>query len=112
MNENPAVNHGTHWEGGPDFLVEILSPGERPHDKFDFYAAVHSREILLVHRDPWALELFQLRDGRFTPAGRSDATAPAVLASGVLPLTFRLMAGEPRAKIEVTHPPTGRRWEA
>ncbi|OWK43504.1 hypothetical protein FRUB_03103 [Fimbriiglobus ruber] len=109
---NPAVDHGTHWEGGPDFLVEIISPGEKPYDKFDFYANVNAREILIVHRDPWALELFQLSGGKYVSAGRSDLSTPGVLKSTVLPLAFRLVAGKTRPKIEVTHPPTGRRWEA
>lgn len=109
---NPAVDHGTHWEGGPDFLVEIISPGEKPYDKFDFYAAVNTREVLIVRRDPWALELHQLRDGKLVPAGTSDLGNSAVLTSSELPLTFRLVAGQPRPTIEVIHTPTGRRWVA
>ena len=26
---NPAINHGTHWQGGPDFLVEVVSDQDR-----------------------------------------------------------------------------------
>lgn len=112
LSSNPAINHGTHWQGGPDFLVEIISPGEKPYDKFDFYAAVNTREVLVVNRDPWAVELHQLRDGKLTPAGRSDLANPAVLTSSVLPLSFRLIDGQPRPRIEVIHGPSGRRWEA
>ena len=50
---NPAVNHDTHWVGGPDFLVEITSPGEDPRQKLDFYAKVNTREVLIVDREPW-----------------------------------------------------------
>ena len=112
LHGNPAVNHGTHWEGGPDFLAEIISPGEKPYDKFDFYAKVNTREVLVAHRDPWWVELHQLQGGKLTLAGRSELPASATLTSSVLPLTFRLVAGTPRPKIEVVHPPTGRRWEA
>jgi Uma2 family endonuclease len=112
LNSNPAINHGTHWEGGPDFLVEIVSPGEDPHAKFDFYSKINSREVLIVNRNPWALELHQLRNGRLEPAGTSDPSNPAVLSSSVVPFTFRLIPGQPRPKIELVHPPTGRRWEA
>ena len=27
---NPAHDCGTHWHGGPDMLVEVISPGENP----------------------------------------------------------------------------------
>ncbi|MFO0849460.1 MAG: Uma2 family endonuclease [Gemmataceae bacterium] len=109
---NPAVNHGTHWQGGPDFLVEIISPGEKPRAKFGFYESVSTREVLIVHRDPWYLELFGLVGGKLVSAGRSDLANPQLLTSGVVPLTFRLSPGTDRPRIEVTHPPTGRTWSA
>jgi hypothetical protein len=114
LTGNPAVNHGTHWQGGPDFLVEVLSRGERPRAKFRFYAAINTREVLLVHRRKagWALELFQLQGGKLEPAGRSTLDAPAVLASGVLPLTFQLVPGPDRPRIRVAHPTDGRDWLA
>lgn len=107
-----AIDRGTYWRGGPDLVVEIISPGENPHDKFGFYAQVSTREVLIVDRDPWALELYQLCGGKLVLAGRSDLSNSAVLTSSVLPLTFRLVAGQSRPRIEVVHPPTGRRWEA
>lgn len=109
---NPAINLGTHWQGGPDFLVEIISPGEEPHAKFDFYANVKTREVLIVNRNPWSLELHRLRGKKMALVGRSELPKSAVLKSQVLPLTFKLIAGKPRPKIEVVHPATGKRWEA
>lgn len=110
LNGNPAVNHGTHWVGGPDFLVEIISEGEDPHAKFAFYAAVNTREVLVVERDPWAVELFTLTGGQLVSAGRSDAANGAVLSSAALGLTFKLIAGTQRPRIEVTQPTTGKSW--
>lgn len=111
LTGNPAVNHGTHWQGGPDFLVEILGRGERPKAKFRFYAAIGTREVLLVHRGRhWAVELYQLRAGKLQPAGRSDLVNPVVLVSGVLPLTFQLVAGPDRPQIRVAHQSDGRTW--
>lgn len=112
LNNGSAVNHGTHWQGGPDFLVEILSPGERPYDKFDFYAKVNTREVMLVFRDPWAVELHRLQAGRLVLAGRSDDANPTAVASSVLPLTFQLRTGAPRPVIEVVHTATGKMWTA
>lgn len=45
-------------------------------------------------------------------AGRSELPSSSTLTSSVMPLTFRLVAGTPRPKIVVVHPPTGKQWEA
>jgi hypothetical protein len=110
LDTNPAVNHGTHWTGGPDVLAEIISPGEDPYAKFDFYAKVRTREVLIIDRYPWAVELHHLRGSRLALAGRSDLATPAVLTSSVLPLTFQLQPGTPRPTIAVTHTGTGQAW--
>ena len=98
--------------GGPDLAVEIVSPGEDPHEKLDFYARINTRELLIVDRNPWSLELYQLHSGQLQLAGRCDAAMPAVLASGVLPLTFQLQPGTGRPRIAVTHTATGQTWTA
>lgn len=38
---NPARNLGAHWQGGPDFLVEIVSPLDRSRDKLPFGQSLH-----------------------------------------------------------------------
>ena len=106
LNANPAVNHETHWVGGPDLAVEVISPCETPSAKFAFYAAVGTRELLVVNRKPWKLELFTLTDGVLKLAGSS----PAVCTSAALGLTFQLVEGTPRPRIAVTHPATGGAW--
>ena len=107
-----AVDKGAYWRGGPDLVVEIVSRGENPQAKFDFYATVGTREVLIVDRKPWALELYQLRGGGYVLAGRSDEATPATFASTVLPLTFRLRPATPRPVIEMTHTRTGQVWTA
>ncbi|MDQ3441160.1 MAG: Uma2 family endonuclease, partial [Planctomycetota bacterium] len=59
-----ARNCDTHWCGGPDLCVEISSPGDRSRDKLVFYAGIGVRELLLIDRDPWGLELYRLANGR------------------------------------------------
>jgi Uma2 family endonuclease len=109
---NPAEDRKTHWFGGPDFAVEILSPRDRSRKKLPFYAGVGVRELLLVNRKPWRLELFRLQDGRLDPAGRCEPGQPEALASTVLPLTFRLVPGTPRPQLEVARPDRGKMWLA
>jgi Uma2 family endonuclease len=110
LNTTTAVNYETHWLGGPDFLVEIISPSEDPMAKFDFYAKVKSREVMIVDRNPWAVELYRLKGKKLVLVGRSDEAKSAVLASTVLPLTFKLIAVKPRPRVEVTHPKTKKTW--
>ena len=105
-----ARDCGTHWCGGPDFCVEITSPGDRSRDKLEFYAGVGVRELLLIEREPWAIELYRLAAGRLQLAGRSDAGTAETLASAVVPTSFRLVPGAPRPRIEVTHGDGTQRW--
>ena len=112
LSTSTARDCGTHWVGGPDLLVEVASPGEDPRLKTAFYAAIGTRELLIVDRYPWAVELYQLRDGRLDLAGRSDAANPISLASRVLPITFQLTPAEPRPRVLVTHTATGEVWWA
>jgi Uma2 family endonuclease len=105
-----AQNRDTHWVGGPDFIVEIISPDDRSRDKLAFYASIGVRELLLVDRAPWRLELYQLRGEQLVLAGLSSLAEPASLASAVLPLHFRLIAGTPRPQIEVTHTDGVQTW--
>ena len=44
--------------------------------------------------------------------GVPGLTVTFTLPSGTIPLTFRLVPGTDRPRIEVTHPPTGRTWSA
>ena len=102
----------THWCGGPDFAVEIRSRGDRTLQKLPFYASVNTRELLVIDRDPWSLDLYRLRDGKLASCGKLDAGATDLLPSEVLPLSFRLIAGSPRPIIEVRHRETGQVWSA
>lgn len=112
LNGTTARNRDSHWQGGPDFAVEVISPRDRSRRKFDFYARVGVRELLMVDRKPWALELYRLGDGVLALVGKSTLDRPEVLTSEVLPLTFRLAAGEPRPRIEVVHADGLQRWSA
>lgn len=110
LNGGLARIFKNHWVGGPDFVVEIVSTRDRTREKLDFYAAIGTREVLVIDREPWSLELYALSEGRLTSAGTFRVGSPIALASEVLPLTFRLIEAEPTPKIEVAHPETGRKW--
>lgn len=109
---NPAEDRDSHWYGGPDLAVEILSPGDRARKKFHFYARVGVRELLLVDRHPWRLELYRRDDGPWIPVGQSDIENPAILTSTTLPLSIRLISGPKRPRIELTQTTDGQTWLA
>lgn len=107
---NVGENLETHWRGAADFLVEVTSPGDRSREKLPFYGRLGVRELLIVDRDDWTLELYALDAGELHSQGRCDAGSDRILRSSVLGLTFRLIAGQPRPQIEVAHAETGRSW--
>ena len=109
---NSAVDCVTHWQGGPDLAVEIVSPGDKPRTKLNFYSKVGTKELLVVDRDPWRLELFQLQRGTLASVGKCDLINPSLLSSCVLPLTFELRSGPSRPVIHLTHTATGQTWTA
>lgn len=111
MTNNPAENLSTHWLGGPDFAVEIVSPKDKTWDKLDFYSSVNTRELLIIDRDPWKLSLLRLAGDKLVPAGASTLAKNAAISSAVLPLAFQLVPRENEMPlIEVLHH-DGRRWK-
>jgi Uma2 family endonuclease len=111
LPDTTADDQKTHWFGGPDLAVEIVSRGDKSRDKFKFYASVNTREVLIVDRFPWSLELFRLREGVFEPIGKS--IDPSVqLQSEVAPVHFHLAPGAMRPQVVITHRDTGQVWTA
>ena len=110
LKDGQASNCGEFWHGGPDFAVEIVSPGDRTRDKLEFYAKVGVRELLIIDRQPWRLELLRLDAGEFVSVGRSQPGGMETLGSEVLPFVFQLQPGPRRPQIAVTHRATARAW--
>jgi len=109
---NPAENRKTHWLGGPDFAVEVVSPKDRSRKKLGFYAKVGVRELLIVDRAPWRLELYRNDGERLALLGALDCGSGGVITSQVLPLSFSLTDALPRPRIEIRHTEDGRTWSA
>jgi Uma2 family endonuclease len=88
-----AIDHGTHWVGGPDLAVEVISPGENPTAKFTFYESINTQEVLLIQRYPWAVELYALVAGKLTPVPSGTSA---------LGMTFSIVPAKPRPRVRVT----------
>jgi Uma2 family endonuclease len=106
-----AKNYRTHWLGGPDFAVEIASDDDRTRDKIEFYSSVGTRELLIIDRDPWSLELLRLTGKKLKSAGTSSGKRADVLQSRILPLTFCLVGGKLRPMIEVVRSSDSKTWK-
>src|SRR5262245_34949157 len=51
LNDGIALNCDSFILGGPDFLTEIISPGEDASAKVPFYSKIQVRELLVLQRD-------------------------------------------------------------
>lgn len=99
---NRAENRDTHWLGGLDLVIEIVSPGDRSEQKLGFYASVGTREVLLVERDAWRLRLFRAADGAMGPAGEVSIDDDPIRTETVdLSWSLRAEAGLDRPRIVV-----------
>ena len=112
LNETKALDKGSHWLGGPDLAFEIVSPRDKSREKLEFYAKVGTRELLILDRDPWSLELYRLSEETLCPVGPSTLDQPDLLETEVAPLTWQLIPGEERPMVEVIHTAGTQRWLA
>jgi Uma2 family endonuclease len=108
LKDNPAEDRKTHWFGGPDFAIEIISPGDRSRDKFEFYFDVGVREVLIVDRKPWKLELYRNDGKKLALVGTCTPAKSKTLDCMVIPFRFSLAAGKPRPKVIVVCRTDGR----
>jgi Uma2 family endonuclease len=110
LKDTLAQSCDTHWRGGADLVVEVLSVGDRGREKIPFYSRIGVRELLIIDRHPWSLELYRRQGNRLELFGRSDLDHHAALTSETVPLQFRLVAGSPRPRVQVTHVDRGQTW--
>jgi Uma2 family endonuclease len=103
-----GVCHDTFWTGGPDFAVEVVSEGEDPEAKFEFYGGLNTRELLIVHRDPWRLEFYGPEPKGMRLLRAANVNQPGLVSSSV-GLTFSLSGGEDDPELTLRHP-DGRSW--
>jgi Uma2 family endonuclease len=110
LNGTQAKSCATHLCGGPDFLVEIISPDDRSREKLDFYAKIGVRELMIIDRQPWNLELYRLDGHELKLVGTSRVEEATLLTSDVIPVSFRLQPSDARPQIEITHRDGVQRW--
>jgi Uma2 family endonuclease len=104
LNNSRAIDCGTHFCGGPDFLIEIQSPGDDTEEKVSFYGKIGVRELLSIHRDKRTLQLLRLEGEELMLVKPTPLEGKDWLLSEVLPLAFRrtMSKGVPRTKVRRT----------
>jgi Uma2 family endonuclease len=104
LNNSRAINCNTHFFGGPDFLIEIQSPGDDTEEKVPFYGKIGVRELLIIHRDKRTLRLLRLQGDELVLINPSILEGKEWLVSEVLPLAFRrtMIKGTPRSQVRRT----------
>jgi Uma2 family endonuclease len=102
QNEHPATDRGTHWQGGPDLAIEIVSPGDRSRDKLEFYASINTRELLIIDREPWTLELHRLSGEALVESKTLDLVT--------LPLSWELATRDGVTVLVIRRRDDGREW--
>lgn len=110
LNDSPAACHDTFWSGPPDFVIEIVSPWDKSREKLKFYGEQGTRELLLIDRDPWQVELYRESRKSMRLAAKIGVGAKDSLKSDVLPIEIRLSPGKPRPVIEITDVSLQRSW--
>ncbi len=101
LKDTAAENRDTRWFGGPDFAIEIVSPGDRSREKLPFYSEVGVRELLIIDRDPWQLELFRLSASELKSAMIATVENAVQIQSQIVPITISLVPRQPRPGILV-----------
>ncbi|MBV8782086.1 MAG: Uma2 family endonuclease [Phycisphaerae bacterium] len=109
LNGNPAEDRESHWFGGPDLAVEIVSQWDRSREKIDFYSGVGVRELLIIDRKPWQMELFKAVDGKLKPVSIATEANANTIECQTVPITLKLVQGSKRPGIFVTAR-DGRSW--
>ncbi|HEY7427862.1 MAG TPA: Uma2 family endonuclease [Gemmataceae bacterium] len=60
-----AIDRNEYFEGGPDVVVEIHSPGDEAYEKLPFYRDLGVSEVWIIHRDTRQPEIHVLKRGRY-----------------------------------------------
>lgn len=100
-----AIDCDTHWMGGPDFLVEVLTPGDQTEEKIPFYGQIGVRELLIVHRDTRELRLYRHNGNELVQVKPSDFQGGKWLVSKIVPLAFRrkVLRSGPLTEVQRTY---------
>jgi Uma2 family endonuclease len=91
LPERFAIDHNEYFEGGPNVVVEIHSPGDEAYDKLPFYADLRVAEVWIIDRDTCEPELYHLKRNRYK---KKSASADGWLRSAETGIELRQGEGK------------------
>jgi Uma2 family endonuclease len=91
LPERYGIDHNEYFEGGPNVVVEIHSPGDEAYEKLPFYADLGVTEVWIIDRDTCEPEIYQLRRNRYK---KKTAAADGWLQSAETGLELRREDGD------------------
>lgn len=94
LRNTTAELRGSHWYGGPDIAVEIVSRGDRSRQKLAFYAGAGVKELFVLDREPWSLQLYRLTEGELQSVGVTEPGGEPLTTESV-PLRWTLTPTDP-----------------
>ena len=89
-HEGRLSTDGVH--GGPDSVIEVRSPGDETYEKRHFYANLGVCELVVIHRDTKAPEVFRLAGAEFVGVA---ADREGWVTAETLRVRFRRLASDP-----------------
>jgi Uma2 family endonuclease len=85
------IDCNEYFDGGPDAVVEIHSPGDEAYEKLPFYAVVGVREVWIIDRDSRQPELRELIAGEYQ---LREPSPDGWVASAVTGVEMRAAVGD------------------
>jgi Uma2 family endonuclease len=89
------IDCNEYFDGGPDAVVEIHSPGDEAYDKLDFYAKLDVLEVWIIDRDTRRPEILELAGDEYRAR---EPNATGWITSVVAGVEMRAGAGD---KLEI-----------
>ena len=81
--ERFGIDRNEYFEGAPDVVVEISSPGDESYDKLAFYAELGVPEVWIINRDSKIPELYQLQGDEYERQSANESGWLLSAATGI-----------------------------
>lgn len=86
-----AIDRNEYFEGAPDVVVEIRSPGDETYEKLPFYRDLGVPEVWIIERDTCVPEIHVLKRGRYK---KQSATTQGWIRSPNMGIEFAGVNGK------------------
>ena len=110
LTDSAVSDCGTHWQGGPDLVVEVVSEGDQTREKISWYGKLGVNELLVIDRYPWSIDLYCRQPDGFIQVAHADENNHLVVECEAVLVSFRLVSNGKRPRIEISTRDSERTW--